>query len=88
MCLAVPGKIIEITGRDDDLLRQAKVSFAGIIRDVSLAYVPEARAGDYVMVHVGLALSVVDEQAAAETLYYLEQIAEMEAQERAGDPQP
>jgi hydrogenase expression/formation protein HypC len=88
MCLAVPGKITEITGGDDDLLRQAKVSFAGIMRDVSLAYVPEAQVGDYVMVHVGLALSVVDEHEAAETLCYLEQIAELKAQERTGDSRP
>jgi hydrogenase expression/formation protein HypC len=74
MCLAVPGKIIETTGAEA-LARVAKVSFGGVVREVSLAYVPEAEVGDYVMVHVGCALSIVDEQEAAELLAYLEQLA-------------
>jgi hydrogenase expression/formation protein HypC len=77
MCLAVPGKILEIAG-DDAYLRTGRVSFGGIIKQVSLACVPEARVGDYVLVHVGMALSVVDEQEAAEVFTYLKQMGELE----------
>jgi hydrogenase expression/formation protein HypC len=63
MCLAVPGKILSITG-DDDLTRMGKVSFGGVVKEVSLAYVPEARPGDYVIVHAGFALSLLDEAEA------------------------
>jgi hydrogenase expression/formation protein HypC len=73
MCLAVPGKILSITG-EDPLLRTGKVSFAGVIKEVSLAYVPEAEVGQYVIVHVGFAISIVDESEAQKTLDYLEQI--------------
>lgn len=75
MCLAVPGKIISISDRDNDpLLRTGRVSFGGIVKEVSLAYVPEATVGQYVIVHVGFALSILDEEAAAETLYYLDSL--------------
>ncbi|MDR9402507.1 MAG: HypC/HybG/HupF family hydrogenase formation chaperone [Halothece sp. Uz-M2-17] len=67
MCLAVPGKIISITG-NDPLSKMAKVSFSGVIQIVSLAYVPEAEVGDYVIVHVGFALNILDEKAAQQTL--------------------
>jgi hydrogenase expression/formation protein HypC len=77
MCLAVPGKILDITG-DDPYLRTGRVSFGGIVKHVSLACVPEAKVNDYVLVHVGMALSIVDEQEAAETFYYLEQMGEIE----------
>ena len=60
MCLAVPGKILSISG-EEPLLRNGRVSFGGIIKEVSLAYVPEAQPGDYVIVHVGFALSTLDE---------------------------
>jgi hydrogenase expression/formation protein HypC len=76
MCLAVPGKILDISG-DDSYLRTGRVSFGGIVKQVSLACVPEAKVGDYVLVHVGMALSVVDEQEAAETFAYLEQMGEI-----------
>jgi hydrogenase expression/formation protein HypC len=76
MCLAVPGKILDIAG-DDPYLRTGRVSFSGIVKQVSLACVPEARVNDYVLVHVGMALSVVDEQEAAETFSYLEQMGEI-----------
>ena len=72
MCLAVPGKILSISG-DDPLSRQGKVSFGGVSREVSLAFVPEANVGDYVIVHVGFALSKVDEQEAQEVFEYLRQ---------------
>ena len=70
MCLAVPGKVLSITG-DDPLLRSGRVSFGGLVKEVSLAYVPEVEVGQYVIVHVGFALSIVDEAEAEETLNYL-----------------
>jgi hydrogenase expression/formation protein HypC len=73
MCLAVPGKILSITG-EDPLLQMGKVSFAGVVKEVSLAYVPEAEVGQYAIVHVGFAISIVDESEAQKTLEYLEQI--------------
>jgi len=78
MCLAIPGKITAITHQLDDTFRLAKVSFGGILKDVNLAMVPEAREGDYVMVHVGVAISVVDEAEAKLTFDYLRQIGELE----------
>ncbi len=68
MCLAVPGKIISVTDGDDPLMRMAKVSFGGVVKEVSLAYVPEAAVGDYVIVHVGFALNRLDEQEALKVL--------------------
>lgn len=76
MCLAVPGKIERIEG-DDPLLMRGKVNFGGIRKDVSLSYVPEAKVGDYVMVHVGVAISVVDEDEAARVFEYLKQMDEL-----------
>ncbi len=75
MCLAVPGKIISITG--EDTLRSGIVSFGGITKTVNLAYVPEAKVGDYVLVHVGFALSVVDEAEARQTFEYLKQMGDL-----------
>ncbi len=76
MCLAIPGKIISVDG--EDFARTARVSFGGIVKDVSLAYVPEAREGEYVIVHVGFAISVVDETEAMLTFAYLKQMGELE----------
>jgi hydrogenase expression/formation protein HypC len=73
MCLAVPGKILSITG-EDPLLKTGKVSFAGVVKEVSLAYVPEAEVGQYAIVHVGFAIAIVDELEAQKTLDYLEQL--------------
>jgi hydrogenase expression/formation protein HypC len=75
MCLAVPGKIVSIEG--EDFARMARVSFEGIIKDVSLAYVPEAQVGDYAVVHVGFAISLLNEEEALRTLAYLKQIGEL-----------
>lgn len=75
MCLAVPGKIMNFSGQDE--LRVGDVSFGGIVKRVNLAYVPEARIGDYVMVHVGFAISVVDEAEARTTFEYLQQMGEL-----------
>ena len=76
MCLAVPGKILDITG-DDPYLRSGRVSFGGVVKQASLACVPEAKVGDYVLVHVGMALSVVDEQEAAEVFSYLQAMGDL-----------
>ena len=77
MCLAVPGKLLSISG-EDPLERTGRVSFGGVIKEVSLACVPEAKPGDYVLVHVGMALSVVDEQEARQVFEYLRQMEELE----------
>ena len=76
MCLAVPGKLLSIAG-DDPLTRTGKVSFGGILKEVNLTCVPEAKIGDYVIVHAGLAISVLDEEEAARTLEYLREIQEI-----------
>lgn len=67
MCLAVPGEILNIEGADP-LTRQGRVAFGGIVKRVNLAYVPEARPGDYVLVHAGFAIAVIDEAEALRTL--------------------
>jgi len=87
MCLAVPGKVVEITG--EGVLRMGKVDFSGVQRQACLAYVPEVRLGDYVLVHVGFAISRIDEQAAHETLAALAEIdalGEVEGSEAPGKP--
>jgi hydrogenase expression/formation protein HypC len=76
MCLAVPGKIISING-EESLGRTGRVSFGGVVKEVSLAYVPEADIGDYVIVHVGFALSKVDETEAVRVFDYLAQMGEL-----------
>jgi hydrogenase expression/formation protein HypC len=76
MCLGVPGKIVSVT--ESDGLRMAQVDFGGARREVCLAYVPEAAVGDYVVVHVGFALSVISEEDARETQALLEAIASQE----------
>ena len=73
MCLAVPGKIVSISD-DEPLLRMGRVSFGGLITQVSLAYLPQAKVDDYVIVHVGFALSILDTKEAEKTLHYLQQI--------------
>lgn len=74
MCLAVPGRIESIQPADDPLNRMGKVSFGGILKDVNLAYVPDAMPGDYVIVHVGFALNKIDEAEAQEVFEYLQQM--------------
>jgi len=78
MCLAIPGKIKEITVQMDETFRMAKVSFDGIFKEVNLYMVPEAKIGDYVLVHVGVAIGIVSEEEANTTLNYLKQIGELE----------
>ena len=81
MCLAVPGKIESVSG-DDPLQRMGKVNFGGIVKEVSLAYVPEATVGDYVIVHVGFAISTLSEEEAAQVFDYLRQMDELEEVEK------
>lgn len=81
MCLAVPGAIVAIVD-DAPLTRQAKVSFGGIVKTISLVFLPEAQVGEYVLVHAGVAISVVDETEALKTFEYLKEI---DAIEMAGD---
>ncbi len=71
MCLAVPGQVVHV---DDDPLRTATVSFGGVTKSVSLALVPDAGVGDYVIVHVGFAISKLDEDAACRSLELLAQL--------------
>jgi len=72
MCLAVPGKIISVSGTA--LLRTARVSFAGVVKEVSLACVPEAQPGAYALVHAGVAITVLDEAEALRVFEYLQQM--------------
>jgi hydrogenase expression/formation protein HypC len=76
MCLAVPGKILSIAGADL-LFRTGRVSFGGIVKEVNLAYTPEAGIGDYVIVHVGFAISTLDEAEAHRVFDYLRQMDEL-----------
>lgn len=78
MCLAIPGKILEID--ESRGLRVGKVEFGGIQRQVQLNFVPEAGIGDYVMVHVGFAISVVDAEDAQNTYQILESMGLLEAE--------
>ena len=78
MCLAIPGKIIAITEQLDETFRKGKVSFGGIIKEINLFMVPEAVVGNYVLVHVGVAINVVDEEEAKATFNYLKQMGEVE----------
>ena len=73
MCLAIPGKIASISG-DDPLMRTGQVSFGGILKEVNLAYVPEAKVDNYVIVHVGFAISVLNEEEAQRVFDTLDQL--------------
>ena len=80
MCLAIPGRLLTVEAQDP-LMRKGRVDFAGIVKDVSLACVPEARPGDYVLVHVGVAISTIDPAEAARVFDYLrmmDDLAELE----------
>lgn len=84
MCLGVPGKVIEIM--EDPLgMTMGRVSFSGITKEVCLAYIPDAEVGDYVVVHVGFAISKIDEEEAEQVFAYLEEMGELEELEV---PQP
>jgi hydrogenase expression/formation protein HypC len=79
MCLGVPGRVLELYSQDD--LPMGKVEFGGIVKEVCLAYTPEAKVGDYVLVHVGFALSRIDETEAQEIFSCLEEMARATADE-------
>jgi hydrogenase expression/formation protein HypC len=89
MCLAVPGKIVTIVVEEHFGLRRGKVDFGGIRKEVCLDYTPEARIGDYVMVHVGFALSIVNEEEAYrvfEALRELDLLEDLEMEEVGQTP--
>lgn len=75
MCLGVPGKIVEIY--ESGGLQMGKIDFGGVTREACLAYVPEAKVGDYTLIHVGFALNVISEAEAKETLDLLREIEEI-----------
>ena len=83
MCLGVPGKVTRVEGNPLGMA-MGEVDFGGVLKNVCLAYVPEVRVGDYVVVHAGFAISQVDEAEAAEILDLLEQIAAVGEAEAAG----
>ena len=83
MCLAVPGRVIEIIDDGDIAFRRAKVDFGGIRKEVNLAYTPEAEIGKYVLVHVGFAISVIDETEAQRVFKMLEEMGSV--QEELGE---
>ena len=84
MCLAVPGKILSIEGTDP-IFRTGKVSFGGIVKEINLAYVPEAKVEDYVLVHVGFAISTIDQEEAMQVFDYLRQMGELADAEEGGE---
>lgn len=84
MCLAIPGKVVECFEKQD--LKMARVQFGGIVREACLDYVPDAQVGDYVLVHVGFALSRVDEEEALRTYALLEELDQLQELE-AGYPE-
>lgn len=85
MCLGIPGKIVDV--RESEFLRMGTVDFEGITREVCLAYVPEAGVGDYVIVHVGFAITRLDEAEAQATLAVLRQLGTVE-EELGAEPEP
>ena len=90
MCLAIPGRITSISG-DDPLGRVGKIDYGGVLKEASLAYVPEAQVGDYVIVHVGFALSRIDPEEANKVFEYLremQELAELEEAPRERAPEP
>jgi hydrogenase expression/formation protein HypC len=87
MCLAIPGKITSMSG-EDALMRMGKIDFGGIQKEASLAYVPEAKVGDYVIVHVGFAISRLDEEEANQVFEYLRQMEELSGLEAGAPKEP
>ncbi len=86
MCLAVPGRIVSIEEEQDLTLRRGKVDFAGVQREVCLSFTPHASVGDYVLVHVGFALDVVNEAEAQRIFQSLEEMQVAEEIEGLGPP--
>lgn len=78
MCLAIPGKIESIVDQLDETFRVGKISFGEVRKDINLSMLPEAKIGDYVLVHVGVAISIVDEEEAKRTFDLLLQMGEVD----------
>jgi len=76
MCLAVPGRLLDVQG-EDILERRGRVSFGGVVKEVCLSCVPEAKEGDFVLVHVGVAISVIDAEEAGEVFQYLRTMGDL-----------
>lgn len=76
MCLAIPGRLEKVTIELDETFRIGNVSFEGIIKEVNLALVPDAKVGDYLLVHVGAAIGIIDEDEAKKTMEVLKQMGE------------
>ncbi len=74
MCLGIPGKITEIYEKDS--LKMAKIDFGGIVKEACLAYIPEAKVGNYALIHVGFAISLMDEEEAQATLKLIKEVSE------------
>ena len=85
MCLAVPGRLLSVTG-EDPLARVGRVDFGGIVKEINLAFVPEAQVDDYVLVHVGFALTVIDESEAAQVFEALREMGELLEADANRDP--
>lgn len=77
MCLAVPGKVISIDKSNPDL-NMAEVDFSGIIKEICVQWLPEVREGDYILAHVGMALNILDEKEALETISLIRELGEFE----------
>ena len=84
MCLGIPGKITEIY--ENDTLKMGKLDFGGVTKEVCLAYVPEAQVGDYALIHVGFAISLMDEDEAMETLKLIKEVAAFSEETGLGNP--
>ncbi len=78
MCLAIPGKIISFEDHIESVFKIGKVSFGGIIKKINLSLVPEVKIGDYVLVHVGVAMTVIDEEEAIRTMNFLDGTGELD----------
>jgi hydrogenase expression/formation protein HypC len=85
MCLGIPAKLIETYAEND--LAMGRVELGGIVKDVCLAYTPEAAVGDYLIIHVGFAISRIDEAEAREIFSYLQEIGEAGAEESGEEPE-
>ena len=83
MCLAVPGRLLDITG-EDEIARSGRVDFGGVIKQIWLSFTPEARVGDYVLVHVGFAISVIDADEAERVFAHLNELEEAPSWDRPG----
>ena len=78
MCLGIPGKIIEIYERND--VQMGKINFGGVSKEICLVYVPEAKIDDYVLVHVGFAINILEEDEAIETLKLIKEVVDFSAE--------